>query len=159
MFSYWTYATLDDGDNEDQAGPYWATDQMVQPFNDHYKNNFEHRWKVTVYGRIFWGWARDQPGGVHKVDRKPRGFGPEYKCISAVVVQVTTTCDHVRRKEVNDKIKYTKEYSAGAASFLRLCEASDIEGRNRAVTADSWFGGIRCVIGLSKLGLQSYHNY
>ena len=63
------------------------------------------------------------------------------------------------RKEVKNKREYTKEYGAGAASVLRLCEASYIEGRNRAVTADSWFGGIRCVIGLSKLGLQSYHNY
>ena len=41
MFSYWTYAILDDGDNENQADPYWATDQMAQQFNDHYKNNFE----------------------------------------------------------------------------------------------------------------------
>ena len=60
-------------------------------------------------------------------------------------------------KEIKYKRSYTKEYGAGAASFLRLCEASDIEGRNRAVTADSWFGGIRCVIGLSKskLSLQA----
>ena len=41
-FLIWTYSTLDDGDNEDQADPYWEKDQMVQQFNDHYKNNFEH---------------------------------------------------------------------------------------------------------------------
>ena len=41
LFYYWTYATLDDGDNEDQADPYWATYQMAQQFNDDYKNNFE----------------------------------------------------------------------------------------------------------------------
>ena len=43
-----TYSTLDDGDNEDQAEPYWATDQMVQLFNDYYKNIFENGWKVTI---------------------------------------------------------------------------------------------------------------
>ena len=48
--------------------------------------------------RIFLGWARDQPGGSHKVGRKLRGFGPEYKCLSAVGVQLTTTFEHVRNK-------------------------------------------------------------
>ena len=52
LFSYWKYATLDDGDNEDQSDPYWETDQILQRFNDHYKNKFEHRWKVTVDERI-----------------------------------------------------------------------------------------------------------
>ena len=42
---------------------------MAQQFNDHYKNNFDHGWKVTVDERIFWGWARDQPVGCHKVDK------------------------------------------------------------------------------------------
>ena len=40
LFYYWTYATLDDGDNEGQAYPYWETDQIVKLFNDHYKNKF-----------------------------------------------------------------------------------------------------------------------
>ena len=71
---------------------------MVQQFNGHYKNNFEHGWKVKVDERIFWGWERSQPGGGHKVDRKLRGFGQEYECISAVEVQVTTTFDHFRSK-------------------------------------------------------------
>ena len=48
FFSFWTYDTLDNGDNVDQSDTYWATYQMVQQFNDHYKNNFEHEWKVTV---------------------------------------------------------------------------------------------------------------
>ena len=60
----------------------------------------------------------------------------------------------MRRKEVNYKRKYTKEYGAGADYVLCLCEASGIERSNCVVIADSWFGGIRCVIGLSKLGLQ-----
>ena len=38
LFSYWIYYTLDNGDNEDQADPYWATDQMAQQFNDHCNN-------------------------------------------------------------------------------------------------------------------------
>ena len=108
VFSYYTYSTLDDGDNEDQWDSYWATDKIVKLFNDHYKNKFEREWKVTVDERIFLGWARDQSGGGHKVDIKPRGFGPEYKCLSVVVFQVTTTFEHVRSKEVNDKSKYTK---------------------------------------------------
>ena len=61
MFSYWVYATLYDYDNEDQADPYWETDQMVQTFSDTYKNNFDHGWKVTVYELILWGLAHDQP--------------------------------------------------------------------------------------------------
>ena len=69
---------------------------MVQQFNDHYRNNFNHGWKVVVDERILWVWSRDQPGGGHKFDRKPRGFGPEYKCLSAVGVQVTITFEHVR---------------------------------------------------------------
>ena len=52
LFSYWTYATLDDGDNEYQTDPYWVTYQMVQLFNDHYNNKFEHGWKDTVDERI-----------------------------------------------------------------------------------------------------------
>ena len=128
---------------------------MVQLFNYHYKNYFEHGWKVTVDERIFWGWAHDQPGEGRKFDRKTRGFGPEYKCISTVGVQVTTTFEHVRSKEVNNKGKYTKEYGSGAASVLLLCEASGTEGRNRAVISDSRFVGIMCVLGLFKLGLQA----
>ena len=57
-------------------------------------------------------------------------------------------------KEIKYKRSYTKEYGAGAASFLRLCEAFRIEGINRVVIADSWCGGIRCVLVLSKLGFQ-----
>ena len=91
LFSFCEYAALDDGNNEDQADPYWETDQMVQRFNDHYNINFDHGWKVTVYELIFWGWARDQPGVGRNFDIKPKGFGPEYKCLSAVGVQVTTT--------------------------------------------------------------------
>ena len=90
-----------------------------------------------------------------KVDRKPRGFGPEYKCLSAVRVKLTTNFENVRSKEVNDKRKYTKEYGAGAASVLRLCEAAGIEGSNHAMIVDSWFGSMRCVQALSKLGLQA----
>ena len=52
MFYYWTYATLCDGDNEDQSNPYWATHQMVQQFNAHYKNKFGHGWKVTFDEQI-----------------------------------------------------------------------------------------------------------
>ena len=48
---------------------------MVQQIHYHYNNNFDHRWRVTVDERILWGWARDQQGGGHKVDRKLRGFG------------------------------------------------------------------------------------
>ena len=128
---------------------------MVQLYNHNYKNNFEHGWNVPVDEQILWGWSRDQPGEGHNVDRKPRGFGPEYKFLYVVGVQVTTTFEHVRSKEVKDKSKYTKEYGSGAASFLRLCESTGIEGINRAVIADIWFGDITCVLGLSKLGLQS----
>ena len=136
MFSYWTYANLDDDDNEDQADPYWATYQMVIFFNDHYMNNFEHGWKVTFDEWIYWGWECDQPGGGHKVDIKPRVFGPDYKCLSAVGVQVTTTFEHVRSKNVNYEMKYTREYGAGAACVIHLCEAASIEGSNRDVIAD-----------------------
>ena len=96
--------------------------------------------------RIFCGWARDQPGGGHKVDGKPRGFGTEYKCLSVLGVQVTTTFEHVIIKEVNNKRKYTKEYGTGDASVLHLCEAAGIEGSNSSVIADSWSGGIPFVL-------------
>ena len=58
-------------------------------------------------------------------------------------------------KEVNFKSTYNNKYGAGATSVLRLCEAAGIEVRNRAVFAYSWFGGIRYVLGMSKLGLQA----
>ena len=121
---------------------------MVQRFNDHYKKNFEHCQKVTVDELILWGWTRDQLGGGHKVDTEPRGFGPEYKCLYAVGVQVTTIFEHMRRKEVNNKSKYTKEYGSGAASVLCLCEAYGIYCINYAVISYRWFGGISCVLGL-----------
>ena len=50
---------------------------MVQRFNNKHKNNFDREWKVTVDENIFWVWSGDQPGGVHKVDIKPRFFDPE----------------------------------------------------------------------------------
>ena len=53
LFLYWTYATLAYCDNEYQADPYWAIDQMVQQLNDHYKNNFEHGLNITVDEHIF----------------------------------------------------------------------------------------------------------
>ena len=70
------------------------------------------------------GWKRDQPREAHKVDVKQRVFGPYYKCLSAVGVQVKTTFEHVRSKQVNNKRKHTKEYGVGTASFIHLCEAS-----------------------------------
>ena len=48
LFYFWTYATLGNGDNAYQSEPYWATDQMVQQFIDHYKNYFYNGWKVKV---------------------------------------------------------------------------------------------------------------
>ena len=42
------------------------------------------------------------------VERKQKGFGPEYKCLYTVGVQVTTTFDNVRIKKVNNKRKHTK---------------------------------------------------
>ena len=127
---------------------------MVQQFNGYYNNIFEHGWNVTVDERIIWGWARDQLGGGHRVDIKPRGFGPKYKCLFEVTVQVTTTFENIRSKEVKNKRKYNKEHGAGAASVLSLCEASGIEGSNCSMISYSWFGGIGCILGLSKLGLQ-----
>ena len=53
------------------------------------------------------------------------------------------------------KRKYTKEYGASDSSILCLCEADGIEGRNRDVIADSWFGGISFILGLSNLVLQA----
>ena len=50
-------------------------------------------------------------------------------------------------------MKYTNEYGAVATSILHLCKAAVIEGSNRDVIADIWFGGIRCVLGLYNLGL------
>ena len=153
LFSHWIYDTLDDGDNAYQPYPYWETNQMVQHFNDHYRNNFEHGSNVTVDEGVFSVWACDQPGLGHKVDIKQRGFGPEYKYISAVGFLVTTTFEHVRSKEVNDKNKCTKEHGTGSASVLRLCKATGIEGRNPDVIANCWFVDIKCVLGQSKLGL------
>ena len=104
MFSYQTYGTLDNGDNEGQADTYWVTYQMLKQFNDHHKNKFEHGWKVTVDERIFWGWERDQPGECHKVYRKPIDFVPEYKYLSTVGVLVTTTFEHVSSNNPNKEI-------------------------------------------------------
>ena len=104
--------------------------------------------------RIFWIWTHDQPGRGHTFDIKPRVFGLDYKFLSAVEVQVTTIFENVRSKKVNNNRKYTKEYGDGAACVLHLCEASGIEGSNHGESGDSWFVGIRCVLGLSKLGLQ-----
>ena len=108
LFYHCTYATLDGGNNADQSDPYWVIGQMVQQFNDHYKNKLDRGWKVMVDEHILWSQARDQPVGGRKVYRKPRGFRPEYKCLSVVEVQVTTTFEHVISKEVNYKSKYTK---------------------------------------------------
>eukprot|EP00957_Ditylum_brightwellii_P103805 7907629-Ditylum_brightwellii.AAC.1 len=71
---------------------------------------------------------RNQPGGGHLCARKPHGIGPEYKCLFAVGINVTTTFEHVRNAKNNKTIKYTKEYGAGAACVLCLCEALGIQG-------------------------------
>eukprot|EP00957_Ditylum_brightwellii_P098680 7516880-Ditylum_brightwellii.AAC.1 len=67
---------------------------------------------------------KNQPGGGHLCARKPHGFGPEYKCLSAIGINVTTTFEHVRNAKYNETRKYTKEYGAGAACVLHLCDAS-----------------------------------
>ena len=110
---------------------------------------------MTCDEHIFWGFMRNQSGGGHLCARKPRGFGPEYKCLSAVGINVTTTFEHVRNAKHNKTRKYTKEYGAGAACVLRLCEASGIQGSERIVVCDSWFEGIRLPLGLRKIGLHS----
>eukprot|EP00957_Ditylum_brightwellii_P082284 6256532-Ditylum_brightwellii.AAC.1 len=76
-----TYAELAPGMTEDGMDPYWKTDQLIEHFNDHYRRHFEHGWK-------------NQPGVGHKCECKPQGFGPEYKCMSAVGINVTTTLEH-----------------------------------------------------------------
>ena len=74
LFSCWIYATLDDGDNEDQADPYWEKIKWY--------NNLMITTRITwsIGGRLRLMNRYSQPGGGHKVDRKPRGFGPEYRC-------------------------------------------------------------------------------
>eukprot|EP00957_Ditylum_brightwellii_P080786 6144320-Ditylum_brightwellii.AAC.1 len=80
---------------EEELDAYWETDQLVEQFNNaHYKEKFEHGWFVTVDECIFREWARDQPGHGHKVDHKHKGFGLEYKCLSSVGIQVTTSFEH-----------------------------------------------------------------
>eukprot|EP00957_Ditylum_brightwellii_P064409 4888433-Ditylum_brightwellii.AAC.1 len=74
LLACWTYTEVPEGIPEEDLDTYWATDQLVDHFNKHCHNNFEHGWLVTVDERIFWGWARDLPDGGHSVDRKPRGF-------------------------------------------------------------------------------------
>ena len=96
---------------------------MVQQFNDRYKNKSGHGWKVKVDERILWVWACDLPVGGHKVDIKPGGFGPEYKFLSAVGVQVTNTFEHVISKKVKYESTYTKEYGVCASCVLHLCES------------------------------------
>eukprot|EP00957_Ditylum_brightwellii_P021050 1586360-Ditylum_brightwellii.AAC.1 len=44
---------------------------------------------------------RNQPGEGSLCARKPRGFGPDYKCLSAVGVNVTTTFEHVCNAKYN----------------------------------------------------------
>eukprot|EP00957_Ditylum_brightwellii_P104129 7932312-Ditylum_brightwellii.AAC.1 len=74
---------------------YWRTDQLIHCFNKHYCKNFDHEWKVTCDEHIFWGFMRNQPGEGYLCARKPRGFGPEHKCLSAVGINVSTTFEHV----------------------------------------------------------------
>lgn len=50
--------------------------------------------------------------------------------------------------------KYTKQYGAGAAACMRLCEAAEIDGSGRIVTADSWFANLRLARGLRKVGMH-----
>eukprot|EP00957_Ditylum_brightwellii_P015558 1173390-Ditylum_brightwellii.AAC.1 len=66
---------------------------------------------------------RNQPGGGYLCARKPHGFGPEYKCLSAASINVTTTFEHVCNAKYNKTRKDTKEYGAGAACVLCFCEA------------------------------------
>eukprot|EP00957_Ditylum_brightwellii_P109107 8323846-Ditylum_brightwellii.AAC.1 len=120
--------------------------------------NFEHGWKITVDKHIFWGFARNQPGGGHKCDHKPQGVGPEYKCLSAVGLNATTTFEHVCGKKHNNERRYTKEYGAGAAVVLQLCEAAGIQGTNRVVMANLWFGGIHLPKDLMTIGLHNISN-
>eukprot|EP00957_Ditylum_brightwellii_P170835 13003018-Ditylum_brightwellii.AAC.1 len=133
------------GVEEDKLDYYWDADQYVGHFNEHYKVNFKHGWKVTVDEYIFWGFARNQPGG-------------EYKCLSAVGLNAATTFEHVCGKKHNNERKYTKECGAGAAVVLQLCEAARIQGTNRVVIADSCFGGMRLPKGLMTIGLQNISN-
>eukprot|EP00957_Ditylum_brightwellii_P202101 15328594-Ditylum_brightwellii.AAC.1 len=99
-----TYAELAPGMTGDGMDPYWKIDQLLERFNDHYRRKFEHGWKVTVDKRIFWGYMQNQSGGGHKCEHKPQGFGQEYKCVSDVGINVTTTLGHVQSKQINDQL-------------------------------------------------------
>ena len=68
---------------------------------------------------------------------------------------MTTTFEHVCNAKYNKTRKYAKEYGAGAACVLHLCEESGIQGSEQIVVCDSWFGGIRLPLGLRKIGLHS----
>ena len=94
LWRCWTFAELPEGMDESDMDPYWATDQLIERFNKHYTENFEHGFEITVDERIFWGYMLQH--SMHKVDRKPRGTGQEYKCLSAVDVRVTSHLEQVR---------------------------------------------------------------
>eukprot|EP00957_Ditylum_brightwellii_P156601 11919047-Ditylum_brightwellii.AAC.1 len=69
----------------------WTTNT---PFQQALPQSFNHGWKVAYDECIFWGFMRNQPGGGHLCARKPCDFGPDYKCLSAVGINVTTTFEH-----------------------------------------------------------------
>ena len=155
VFNNWVFGdfSLEDEDNLDA---YWETDQLIDRFNEHYKGSFHHSFRVNCDERMWWMFTRQQPGGVKKVDRKPRGTGQEAKTLSAGDIHVTTTFEHVRAAttRIGRERKYMQEYGAAAAVVMRLCEKAGIDGSQRQVVADSWFANLSLVRGLQHLGLH-----
>ena len=155
ILSAWTFAELPKDKIEKDMDVYWRSDQLIDRFNEHYAKNFTHGSYVNVDERIFWFFGRNQPEGVKICDRKPRGTGQEFKTLSAVDCNVTTTFEQVRgNKEVSENRKYVKEYGKAASVVLRLCEKAGINGSGRIVIANSWFANLALFGGIRKQGLH-----
>ena len=154
VMNCWEFAD-EEAEGVDTTDLYWRTEQLFDRFNNRYASIITHGSYVNVDERIFWSYARSQPGGIKVCGRKPKGTGQEAKTMSCIDMAVTTTFEHVRGNAANPYHReLQKDYGKAASVVIRLCKKAKIEGTNRIVIADSWFANLSLYRGLRKNGLH-----
>ena len=94
----------------------------------------------------------DLPGKI-KIKRKPRPIGNEVKDMSDATSMIVIRMELYEGKDPMSTKEYVKEYGATCATTLRLAES--IKSSGRIVIGDSWFGSVKTVVQLRKIGLYA----
>ena len=107
-------------------------------------------YKITVDESMFAWYGRNGALGgmsaVIKIKRKPKGVGCEVKTIADALSGVMINLEINEGKDIMKEKQWQREFGAGTATTLQLCEPW--YGSGRIVCGDSWFASVKTAIQL-----------